>query len=97
MVYREPAGFFCTAEKLLELILKDDRVNFEKHKDWLIFSVRDIYEELPLADFQEVLLMMLSLPYGGMVSKIIKFGKENNISEQSWFEAIENKTQNGTR
>ncbi len=96
MSYRDPAGFFCTAEMLLGLILKDRRIDLERHKDFLSFSVRDLYESLFIADPQRILLMLICLPYDDRVKEIIEFGKENNISEQAWLEAIERRAQNGS-
>jgi len=95
MDYRDSAGFFCTAEMLLGLILKDGYIDLERHKLFLIFSVKDVYGTCPLTDVQRV-EMVINSPYNSCDERmIIRFGKENNIPEQAWLEAIEKRTQNG--
>lgn len=94
MSYRDAAGFFCTADKLLELILKDGLMDFKECAEFLILFVKDAYGAIHLTLNQE-LFMALSLPYDDRTKQIIEFGKENNIPLEAWLEAIENRARNG--
>ena len=96
MSYREPAGFFCTANMLLALILRDNNIDLDWHKDDLIFAVRDIYENLPPGSFSDIMQRFITWPFDNRVREIITFGKENNIPESAWLEAIERRAQNGS-
>lgn len=107
MPYREPAGFFCTAEKLLELIrvIESNRLKYEdiqgewtkkKHIKWLrralISMIKKIYDIPETLDSQ---VLIRFSPRWLAISEIVEFGKKNGIPGQAWLEAIEKNTSSG--
>lgn len=97
MVYREPAGFFCTAEILLELIKKDSHFDLEDGEDYkdLARVVDSIYSPDSLSSADRLIIIFWQRYAWPVAFSVIRFGKDNNIPRDAWLEAMEKMSRNG--
>lgn len=96
MSYRGPAGFFCTAEILLELADKmNPRSMWGKmmSAEEKVEAINSVYNP-PKRDDTPGVITTIKLTWLDFVF-VIQFGKDNNIPKEAWLEAIEKQTRNG--
>ncbi|PIR66591.1 MAG: hypothetical protein COU51_03585 [Parcubacteria group bacterium CG10_big_fil_rev_8_21_14_0_10_36_14] len=87
--YREPDGFFCSAEGLLEIFFVLEGDGILRHKSSLINIVKIVYGEMIEFDFPFFIILILSNIKMQKFWQLISFSKGRGILKRDWFMAIE--------